>query len=171
MEAKFSDLVKYFEMVATNHHQINHSDYEKHFFRMQIDEVINGLNSSRLNFPALILEEYSFSFTDHHSDNILKTRTGAFILLEHLPDRGNYDLMHEIWDKLEIIGTDILLRMKADKRNPETPVVRHFDFNSVEAMLLMNKAGSNIGVRFVYNLTGTVSSNIDNTTWKDYGLQ
>jgi hypothetical protein len=37
---------------------------------------------------------------------------------------------------MEEIGDELLVRMKADKRNPLAPAVRDFDFSSVEAMLI-----------------------------------
>ncbi|MDP3912791.1 MAG: hypothetical protein Q8R96_03530 [Bacteroidota bacterium] len=41
---------------------------------------------------------------------------------------------------MEKIGDELLVRMKADKRNPLAPAVRDFDFSSVEAMLIANEA-------------------------------
>lgn len=164
--AKFSDLVAYFEGLATKHKSIRHSVQEKHFFRFEIDEVLAGINRSDVNFPLLILEGYNFDFTDNQSDNVLKNRHGAFVLLDHIKDATDYTAIHEKWDTLEIIGDDILAKIKADKRNPLTPVVRSFDFASVQAGLIMNEVGSSAGIRYTFTLTGAVSTEVDVEKWE-----
>ena len=108
---KFMDLVTYFQALAGRHKRI------KDFYRFELDEVLTSLRD--IETPCLILEGYKFSFTDNKSDNILKTRSGAFILLDHVKDTGDFNLIHHTWDTLEKIGDDILARIKADKNNQE----------------------------------------------------
>lgn len=163
--ARFSDLITYFENLARSHVDIGHSESEKHFFRMEIDEVLAGLNRTDVNFPMLILEGYSFDFTDNNSDNLIKNRQGAFILLEHLSDTSDFDIIHEIWDKLEQIGTEILVKIKCDKRTRQVPVVRHFDFSSVNASLIMNQMGNNIGIRFTYSIQSPSAGDVNPEKW------
>ena len=103
---KFSDLVIYFETLASEHKEIQHLPEKKHFYRFELDEVLSGINN--INYPALILEGYSISFKDNKSDNVLKTREGAFMLIDYVNDIGDYNKIHEVWDKLESIGDDIL---------------------------------------------------------------
>jgi hypothetical protein len=165
MSTNFSDLITYFESIATNHKSIGHKASEKHFFRMEIDEVLAGINRSDVNYPLLILEGYSFSFTDNHSDNLLKNRSGAFILLDHLSDQSDMDTMHEKWDQLEEIGTEILVKIKSDKRSREIPVVRNFQFNNVEGQLIRNSIGNDIGIRFNYTVTSPTPNTIDTDNW------
>ena len=135
--AKFSDLISYFENLARKHTDILHSDGEKHFFRMEIDEVLEGINRTDVAYPMLILEGYSFDFTDNKSDNLLKNRQGAFILLDHISDNSDHNTIHKKWDELEEIATEILVKIKSDKLNPLTPVVRNFDFESVNVSLIL----------------------------------
>jgi len=163
--AKFSDLILYFENIARKHVDILHSDEETHFFRMEIDEVLEGINRSDVAYPMLILEGYGFAFTDNKSDNLLKNREGAFILLDHLSDTSNHNLIHEKWDELEIIATEILMKIKTDKRNPLTPVVRNFDFDSVHASLLLNELGNDVGIRINYTITSPTNSDVNPDKW------
>lgn len=165
--SKFSDLITYFETLATQHVDIGHSEGEKHFFRMELDEVLTGINRTDVAYPFLALEGYSFDFTDNRADNIIKNRKGAFMLIDHLSDPGDYDRMHQIWDELEVIGTDILLRMKRDKRNGDVPVIRDFQFDSVEAELIMNQIGNDVGIRFQFNLGSPVDGDVDATKWNE----
>lgn len=163
--AKFSDLVSYFENLAAKHIDILHSEAEKHFFRFEIDEVLAGINRTDVNFPMLILEGYNFGYTDNRSDNLLKNRNGAFVLLDRIADPSDYNELHRTWDELELIGDDILLKIKADKRNPNTPAVRDFDFASTEAALIMNEIGSTAGIRYTFTISAGMSNDPDPDRW------
>jgi len=163
--AKFSDLISYFENLARKHTDILHSDGEKHFFRMEIDEVLEGINRTDVAYPMLILEGYSFDFTDNKSDNLLKNRQGAFILLDHISDNSDHNTIHQKWDELEEIATEILVKIKSDKINPLTPVVRNFDFESVNVSLILNQIGNDVGVRITYTITSPVTNDPNPGKW------
>lgn len=163
--AKFSDLISYFENLARKHKSILHTDNEKHFFRMEIDEVLAGINRTDVAYPMLILEGYGFGFTDNNSDNLLKNRQGAFILLDHLSDTSNHNLIHQKWDELEEIATDVIVKIKSDKRNPMTPVVRNFDYDSINVSLLLNQIGNDVGIRVTYTITSPVETEINPDRW------
>jgi len=163
--SKFSQLVSYFENLARLHKDIAHTDSEKHFFRMEVDEVLGGINRTDVKYPFLILEGYSYDFTDSKSDNLLKNRRGAFILMDHVQDSSDYETIQQVWENMEEIGDELLVRMKADKRNPLAPAVRDFDFSSVEAMLIANDLDGNYGIRYSYVITSPRTNEIDSTKW------
>lgn len=167
MSAKFSDLITYFETLATKHKSILHTDEKKHFFRMEVDEALAGINRTDVAYPMLILEGFRYGFTDNHSDNLLKNREGGFILLDKISDISDFDALHQKWDELEEIGDDILIKIKADKRNPETPVVRDFDFNAVDASLIKNEIGNTIGIRYLFTITSPKNNDVDETKWNE----
>ncbi len=163
--AKFKDLITYFENIARKHSDILHTDQEKHFFRMEIDEVLAGINRTDAAYPMLILEGYAFAFTDNKSDNLLKNREGAFMLLDHINDTSDHNAIHDKWDELEEIATEIILRIKADKTNPLTPVVRNFDFDSINASLIQNEIGNDVGIRISYTITSPTLNNVNPEKW------
>ena len=165
----FSDLVNYFEGLARRHKSILHTDQKKHFFRFEIDEVLAGINDPDANYPMLIMEGYMFDYTDNHSDNILKNRRGAFVLLDHVDDISDYNEVHGRWDALEIIGDQILAKIKADKRNPLTPVVRSFNLASVEARLIQNELGSDAGIRYTFAISSPAPTDVDPDEWLPEG--
>ncbi len=165
MKNNFSKLIDYFENLAKTHVEIQHTENEKHFFRFEIDEVLNGIQRSDVAYPMLILEGYSYNYTDNKSDNILKNRSGAFVLLDHCPDISDYENVHAIWDKLEIIADDILIKIKSDKRNPLTPVVRGFEFSDVESRLIANEIGNSIGIRLTFTISTPVSTDVKLNRW------
>lgn len=163
MSAKFSDIIEYFKLLATQHIEIGHSDDEKHFYRFEIEEVLTSLK--KVNYPALILEGYGYSLVDNKSDNVLKKRTGAFILLGHLTDIGDFEAMHTLWDKMEEICDDILSRVKSDKYNPAAKAVRDFDLNTVNVSLLANEQDKNYGIRCTFTLTSARPMDVDPDKW------
>lgn len=165
MNKNFSDLIAYFENLARDHMSIQHTDNEKHFFRFELDEVLNGINRTDVAYPMLALEAYSYNYTDNKSDNILKNRNGAFMLLDHCPDISDYSQVHEIWDKLEAIADDILIKIRYDKQNRLTPVVRGFEFSSVDSGLIINQIGNSIGIRITFTITSPVPSDVDGARW------
>ena len=168
MSANFSDLITYFETLAIKHKSIGHSDTEKHFFRMEIDEVLGGINRTDANYKMLILEGYSFDYTDNKSDNILKNRRGYFILLDHISDVSDFYTIHQKWDELEKIGDDIMAKIKADKRNPLTPVVSTIDISQTEAQLIMNELGNDVGIRYSFVISSPAPSDVDETRWYSF---
>lgn len=162
MTSKFSELVSYFESIARQHIQIRHSENEKHFFRYEVEEVLSGIND--INYPALIMEGYKFGFEDQKSDNPLKTKSGAFMLLDHVPDIGDYDRIHSVWDTMEEIGDDILARIRHDKRIAGSPV-RDFDLESVEGQLIATELGNHYGIRFTFTVKCSFAHSMDPSKW------
>ncbi|MFZ4545878.1 MAG: hypothetical protein ACOYN4_00505 [Bacteroidales bacterium] len=152
----FSALIAYFQTLASQHVSI------KNFYRFELDEVLSDLRN--LETPCLVMEGYKFSFTDNKSDNILKTRGGAFILLDQVKDIGDFNAIHAAWDSLEVIGDDILARIRADKRLPDSPV-QSFPIESVEAHLLSNEMGNYYGIRFTFDIVCKFNPDVDVTRW------
>ena len=165
MAAKFSQLVSYFENLARLHKDIGHTDSEKHFFRMEVDEVLGGINRTDVKHPFLILEGYGYDFTDDKSDNLLKNRRGAFMLIDHVSDQTDFEAIQAVWENMEEIGDELLVRMKADKRNLLQPAIRDFDFATVEASLLSNELEGNYGIRYTYVLTSPRSNEVNPDKW------
>jgi hypothetical protein len=164
MAAKFSDLVGYFETIASEHTDIRHTDKDKHFYRFELDEVITGM-CSRIKYPALILEGYDFTYSESNSDNIRKKRSGAFWLIDEVKDLKDFDKIHDVWDRMEAIGNDILIRMKADKESRLVPVMRDFNISECDGIPLTIAQLGQHGVRFTFTLTSAVNGTLDSTKW------
>lgn len=163
LDTKFTTLIQYFQTIAEQHIEIRHTKDFKHFFRFELDEVLSGI-SSKMNYPALVLEGYSYRFTDNRSDNPIKKREGAFILLAHVKDPGDYSLIHQTWDKLETIGDDIIARIRSERRKPLSPV-RDFNIESVEASLIATEFGNHYGIRYTFTIDTHFSTDIDPNRW------
>lgn len=163
MATRFTQIVQYFETLARQHVAIQHTDTEKHFYRFEIDEVLSGLSS--INYPALILEAYAIEYGDNKSDNVMKNRKGAFILLGNVPDRGDHDAIHALWDELEEIGDDILSRIRADKQNRNVASIRNFDIANTQVSIIANRVGNDYGLRYEFELGSTANTDVNPYRW------
>lgn len=161
-QVKFGDLVNYFETLASEHKEIQHLNEKKHFYRFELDEVLSGINN--INYPALILEGYSIAFKDSKSDNVLKTREGAFMLIDYVSDIGDYNKIHEAWDRLESIGDDILRRIRRDKKLKDNPIA-NFNIESVKANLIATEMGNHFGIRYTFDIDCIFDADIDDSKW------
>jgi hypothetical protein len=66
---------------------------------------------------------------------------------------------------MELIGDDILVKMKADKESRLVPVLRDFNINECDGILLTVPQLGQHGVRFTFNLTSPVNNKVDETRW------
>jgi hypothetical protein len=165
---KFSDLVSYFEYLAKNHKSIGDTDDERHFFRYELEEVLTSLGNN-VNFPAMILEGYDFDYTDAASDNVIKNRNGAFMIIDREGDENNWDRIHELFDSCEEIGDEVVMRILSDKRNRNVPVVRNFEIWAVQGNMIANRAEGYYGIRYTFSLQSPRNNETDATKWTDGG--
>ena len=163
MKTRFTEIITYFRTLAAQHVAIGHSYNEKHFYRLELEEVLGSLKN--INYPALILEGYRYSLTDNRSDNVLKDRAGAFMLIDHLHDRGDFDAMHQIWDNMEGICDDIIARIIADKRDSAIKAIRNFDLSTIQVSLIANETDQNYGIRCSYTISSSLSKDVDPDMW------
>ena len=165
MAAKYKDLVSYFENLSRRHVEIGHNDAEQHFYRFELDEVITGM-CGEMNYPALTLEGYDVNYRESESDNIRKARTGAFILIDEIGDSKDFNAIADGYDKLEQIGEDILIKMKADKESRQYPVLREFDITQCEGVPFAPPQKGQVAFRFTFNLVSAVNSEVDSEKWQ-----
>ncbi len=164
MKAKFADFVDYMELLATEHVDIQHTQAQKHFFRIELEEILTGLKS-KINYPALILEGYDFVFKDQNSDNLHKEINCAFIVMDLIRDKGDYDLIHAKWHEMEEIGDEIVVRILSDKRSRLVEVLSYFHMTNVSGALLVDMNLMHYGVRYDFSLSWPVVNDIDDTKW------
>jgi len=166
MKGKFSQLVIYFEHLANSHRSIGHTPEEKHFFRFELEEMLTGMRSG-VNYPALILEGYDFSFADEDSDNVHKRVNCAFMLVGKVSDKGDFDEIHALWDHLEEIGDELIIRILHDKRSRRIDCLAYFSARSVTGTPLVDMNLIHYGFRYEFQLSWPVSNDIDREVWQD----
>ena len=168
MKAKFLDLVDYFESLAILHRGIQHTDTEKHFFRFELEEMLTGMKSN-LNYPALILEGYDFDFVDEDSDNLQKKVHCAFMLIGKVSDKGDYDEIHRLWDQLEDIGDELVVKILSDKREKLTECLAYFHARSITGTPITDMNLIHYGFRYAFELSWPVNNDVDHTKWHTDG--
>jgi hypothetical protein len=168
MKAKFAEFVAYFENLAASHALIRHQAGEKHFFRFELEEMLTGMKSN-LHYPALILEGYDFNFVDQDSDNVHKRLNCGFMLIGKISDKGDYDAIHTLWDYLEEIGDEIIVRMLSDKRERKTACLAYFHIRHVTGTPLTDINLIHYGFRYEFQLSWPLSNEIDREVWDDAG--
>ena len=87
------------------------------------------------------------------------------MLIDKVTDAGDYDRIHEVWDEMEAIGDEILVKMRADKEKKTVPVLRGFDISASQGIPFDVRSTGQYGVRFTFSLRSAVNSNIDPTKW------
>lgn len=164
MDSKFQDIIAYFRHLATTHIALQHTAENKHFFRFELEEVLTGIRST-INYPCLILEGYDFGYSDNNSDNLIKGRNGAFILLDHATHPDDFDRIDEIYDAMEEIADDILAKIKSDKRNTSIPFIAGFDFNKTEGQMLKGE-DQTYGIRISFTIESPKEISVNPDKWQ-----
>lgn len=165
MSTFISDYISYFQNLASKHVDILHTKDEKHFFRMESAEIINGMTND-IRWPAMVLEAYDISYNSRQSNNILKSHNGSFMILMKPDNEQDFDSIQTIWEKCEKIGSDIIVRMYNDRFDVVEPVVK-FDMNSVVAVPVATDIEGSYGYRFSFSLINRQAHNNDATKWSD----
>jgi hypothetical protein len=165
MGADFKDFVSYMEGLAGSNTDIAHSAANKKFYRFELDEFLAGL-LTKAKYPCMVLEAYDFNFQDAGSDNIRKSRSGAFMIIDRVADSGNFDKIHEVWDRCEKIGDQFLLKMRKDKQSRTVAAVRGFDIASCSGQPVMVSQTGQYGMRFTFTIVSGVNSDIDEEKWQ-----
>lgn len=162
---KTSAYISYFQTAAENHKQIKHSATEKHFFRLNIEELITGLRSE-MNYPCLVLESHEGTLSDAKSDNVRDNLTGAFMILENV-DTGDFDDETTKLDKCQKIGFDIISKMWKDRK---IRYLSGFDPESVTYQKVDFKTNHASGYRFTFVINDLAAIQFNPNNWDNESL-
>lgn len=161
----YTELSQYFESMATNHVALNHTDQEKHFFRIDAEEYLIGI-TSKVHFPFLSLESYDSNFNAPGNDNVAITRNIAFMLVDKYK-QGDYESMNAIYDSMEQIALDIINKINYDQKQ-NIKLVRDFSYASVNIQSLPpNPAKLYTGVRVTMNFESKYNTAVNTDKWKN----
>ena len=164
--ANFNEYVSYFESIARSLVAIGHTDDKKHFYRLEFEDVLTAL-PAKITWPAMILEGYDIHFIDNRSDNVLKIRTGAFIIMDKVANIQDFDSIHAVYDKCEVICDDIISKMYSDKQTRQHKVVKDFDLSKVEIILIANDVEGAYGMRVSFPIVNTHDIEVNPSKWNN----
>lgn len=154
---RFNDVKDYFKKVATELKAIGHTETEKHYCRINMDEVFGGLKTV-LKSPALILEAPDNFLTDEHSDNELKGTNIGFLVVKKTA-KGDFDAEDDALTEMETIVEDIISRLRKEHREYSTAgiISKSFQENTVR----WNKVGPLWDGWHGWRVTMQVANHID----------
>ncbi len=137
------------------------------FFRFNISDIQGGIRA-KINFPAMALESPEGNFVGSNTNNSLDSKLFAFTIFDK-PSRGNFDQEDDMLDDCELIGKQILARMRYDSLVPASVIYRLFKLEKVQ----YHKVGPVFtdhlfGYRFEVELSDAkVNMQINPADWSD----
>ncbi|HAN19612.1 MAG: hypothetical protein A2X13_14770 [Bacteroidetes bacterium GWC2_33_15] len=163
----YSELEQYFENIAKNHISINHTATNKHFFRIDVEEVLTRI-TTKVNYPFLSLERAEFMLAGPNNDNVSQQRTVALMYIDKYAE-GDYDAINTIYDLSEKVAQDIVNRLLYDMETGVQPsILRGFNVNTVNVQHLpLHPTNNHTGVRITLTLDSKYNRTIDKSKWKD----
>jgi hypothetical protein len=132
-ELLMSDYVRYFEHIATLHPLLKHSETEKRFGILELNEYeISTKASLDLSHPCLFVSIGVSRIVDNQADNLREVTPVSLLILQN---SNLDDTTHQIASlhACKRIAYQCIARLKADATQARDIV---FDYNSVEISLL-----------------------------------
>ncbi len=160
MGTKNSDIVSFFEVIATKHKKIAHvAGTHQHYWRMEFDEFASGV--SKFTGYNFILEVVPYKFNSPSRDNSFKIREVAFIVVKSLPT-VNKAAIATAFDECEVIVDDVLSKVNA-MRNYFSSTLTYFDPETIEATPVSD--GKNFGFRCSLEIKNSFNFEVIPDNW------
>ena len=151
--ARYLDYIAYFKNLANEF--LANTPEHKTFYKKGLEEFLNGLSEDG-NYPAMLLMKYDYRYSDNGSDNVMKDKTIAFVIFDHVDDTEDYDAIDIATDNSEAIIDKIYNRLRQDRRSPECAAfLSSVDMNSIEVSPVENFADANYGYYVTLNINST----------------
>jgi len=165
--ADISTYIEYFETLAKEHKEILHSPSAKHFFMMDINELLSAANSTA-KYPAIVLLKMAGKTIDKKDDNPLVTFEGGFLVLDHCKNINDFPGELSIFQKTFLIGMQLVSRIAHDQRQPvpySFKALPDFDPDSVRWEMIGPVFENHFGIIFRFPVTFILDLNFDHTKW------
>jgi hypothetical protein len=166
MATNYKELEEYFESLATKHTYLKHTPTEKHFYRIDIEEYLLGVDSAI--YPLASLERAEFNLSGPHNDNISKNRTVSLMIIDKF-EADDHDEINKIYSETEEVGEEFIKRILYDVELGTLPkLLRDLKASSISLQHLpKNPIELTCGVRIVMELQSAFDKQVDTTKWSD----
>ena len=114
--ADIASYISYFEKLASEHTGILHSSEQKHFFMMDINELLSAANSVA-QYPAIVLLKLSGKIADKADDNPLHQVEGGFLVLDHCKSVDDFASELSIFQNTFQVGMQFIARINHDQES------------------------------------------------------
>lgn len=111
----YPEYISYFETVAKNHKQIKHSATVKRFYRVNIYDLENSIQTNA-NFPGLALEKPTWRMTGEGYANKRWSLHGGLLILLVVADQQNALAQDAAEETARQICDDIRAKMIKDRK-------------------------------------------------------
>jgi len=159
MAVKTSELVAFFETLATNHKLLNHSIDSKHFYRMELNEFATG--ATTFNGYNLLLEVMPVKYSGNLRDNCFKIREVSFIVIKSIKPI-NKEQISLAFDETETIMEDFLSKINNSLCGADNSRL-NFDIETVEGSQVTD--GKNYGMRCLVDIKSSHNFEVKPDNW------
>lgn len=159
--------IQYFEKLAKEHKDIRHSSTSKHFFMMDINELLSAANSTA-KYPAFVLLKLSGRAIDKKEDNRLIAIEGGFLVLDHCKKIDDFAAELAIFQKTFSISMQMIARIAHDQEQPvpySSKAIPDFNPDSVRWEMIGPVFENHFGVIFRFPVSLLASLEYDAEKW------
>lgn len=153
-------MVDYFRLLAENHKAING------FFRMDLTEIMGSFRKG-VNFPCMVLESHDGDLGNSNRLSTTNNRGFAFTIYMN-PKRDDPDQQNEYLSTCEVLGLQVVARMRHDEAIPGHFLNQKFQVSSIKYSKVGPIFSEKLyGYRFEGEISGGEPMAFDPTLWKD----
>lgn len=169
MNTTLTQFIAYLEALATAHIAVAHNA-ETHPAFIRFYEAKDPEKAARNqieNVPCVMVKDYDFRFVDNKSDNLHKMREIEFLILDKIGRSSSSNDVYDIWESVEEIGDEFIVRMKADKAARRNTAVINFDLNQVKGVPVDLTSGGLYGISYTVPVSSIRTNDPDTDKWSD----
>ncbi len=169
MKTTLTQFISYLEQLASLHTDIAHDpDTHPAFVRFyEADDPDKAARNKIKNLPCVMVKDYDFGFVDNKSDNVHKVREIEFLIIDKIGRSSNSTDVYDVWEKVEEIGDEFIIRMKDDKAKRRNSAVINFDLNQVKGIPVDVSAGGLYGISYSVPVNSVQSNDPETEKWSD----
>lgn len=163
----YEKLITYFKVLAENHADIQHSETDKRFFQIELEEALNSEFELELDDISVIIPNVEWRPVDNGAHVRQEMKVMFFIMGYY--EQGDHEEKEQVKIKTELIMRDFLNRMKSDSQNGEDLFFHSqdkFDVDSVLSTHLLTSKQS-IGWQAIINISPHYNDCVDVDKWED----
>ena len=167
--ADITSYINYFRSLAEKNKSILHSAISKHFFIMDINELLSSTNST-IRYPALILVKLTGKIIDKKEDNPLLSIEGGFLILDHCKVIDDFASEIVIFNNTFDIGMQIISRIINDQESCEPlsqKAVPDFNPDLVKWEMIGPVFENHFGIMFKFPITHLANTEYNPSNWND----
>jgi hypothetical protein len=140
----FSEIKTYIENLCRSSALVRHTDTEKHFFRINIEDLTTNWKAKGVKSPAVFLEIPEGKLSGETNDNAFNQKFIALSFLKTVKaqDADGEELAYE---EMEVLGWKFMAKINKDY---EAKVIKHFRHNEVRYFKVGPISENMYGIRF-----------------------